>query len=677
MRRAGIIALSILSAGMVQAATVTVKSGEHADFSRLVAYLPEGTDYDLQVDGRSLTLDLAGEDDHRFDVGTVFDLIPKTRVSGLSQPGGNRLTVTLNCDCQVTSAFEPPRLLIIDVADAVGTPVAAQMPAPSPAAPPAALRDRLRAPLVARQSYSTSGVSQFAEALAGRTTRQILDLGDPDAPRPASVAAPGPDLRDIDLPNIAVLGTAAGAPALTKPRRAVCAGLVAAPLGRFGGKVRFFREKAALSAVLFTEQLMLDPGVAVELAQLHLSQGLGSEAGQILGMIDRPEEGAGFLSQVARLIEAPDSLPRSTFEPYRDCSDVNAIWPLLAAARTPMGEADAWRIARAAESLPRPLLKVIGPRMIAHLIDAGRKDPANMIARILDRSGSAAGKTMADVLMAEGASEQEVILTEIAASNGEEAARASALLVDRQIEAGEPVPDGLAQLVASHAEEQRHGVAGSMLRKAEAFSLISKGDFAAALLILGTKALDAEAEASVTAQFFRELAGKADTVTFLRVVLAKPDLAATAPREVRQAVAARLYENRFPGPAARLILGGEPLDGALLAEALGARYHGDVGIPDAVLFAPSDAADRETAEARHAALLGAGRFAEAKQAALRLGREDPVDPLLVWQPEPEGTEALSGPELSLQRASALTEASASLAETVAEVLEDPLLRLEP
>ena len=146
---------------------------------------------------------------------------------------------------------------------------------------------------------------------------------------------------------------------------------------------------------------------------------------------------------------------------------------------------------------------------------------------------------------------------------------------------------------------------------------------------------------------------------------------------VRQAVAARLYENRFPGPAARLILGGEPLDGALLAEALGARYHGDVGIPDAVLFAPSDAADRETAEARHAALLGAGRFAEAKQAALRLGREDPVDPLLARQPEPDGTEALSGPELSLQRASALTEASASLAETVAQVLDDPLLRLEP
>ena len=69
--------------------------------------------------------------------------------------------------------------------------------------------------------------------------------------------------------------------------------------------------------------------------------------------------------------------------------------------------------------------------------------------------------------------------------------------------------------------------------------------------------------------------------------------------------------------------------------------------------------------------------AEAKQAALRLGREDPVDPLLARQPEPDGTEALSGPELSLQRASALTEASSSLAETVAQVLDDPLLRLEP
>ncbi|WP_417523427.1 hypothetical protein [Marinovum sp.] len=679
MIRALVILALTLVAAAVQAATVTVKSGEHGSFTRLVAFLPDGAQWRMTSEGRSATLTLGGTATHKFDTSTVFDRIARNRIASLSQPGGNSLVVALNCACEAKAIFEPPRLLIIDVAETKDAPAVVKegLEAPALDAAPPALEASLRAPLVTRHTYSTSSVSRFAEALADRTTRQILDVGDPDSPRPERQVALGTEFRNIDLPNIAFSGDApeGSSGAMAQKRLASCSGVVEAPLGRFAEEIDYFAEKAQLSASLFTEQLTLDPAVAVELAQLHLSQGLGAEARQMLAMILRPNDGRAFLAQLARLIEDPDSLPRSTFEPYRDCSEISAIWPVLAAPRQPMAEEDAWQIARAAESLPRPLLRLVGPRVVANLISSGRKDPANMIARILDRSGTGKTPTMADVLLADAPSDQTRILGEIAKSTGEEAAEASAMLVERQIEAGETVSDDLADLVASHAEEQRHSDTGGLLRKAEAYSLISKQNFEAALAILAAETLEPKAQAAVTEQFFRALAESADTVTFLRIALARPDLAATASAEVRQSLAARLYENRFPEPAARLLDRTEPLSGALLAEALGARYYGDVGIPDEVLFETPQDDTTEAAEARYAALLDAGRFAEAKQVALRLNKPDPVDPLLELASKPVDADA--APELTLKNASALTDATAELAELVGTVLADPALRLDP
>lgn len=679
MIRALVILALALVAAAAQAATVTVKSGEHGDFTRLVAFLPEGAQWQMTTEGRTAMLTLSGTSAHQFDTSTVFDRIARNRIASLAQSGGNRLDITLNCACEASAIFEPPRLLIIDVTEAKETPAAAEPEpeTPTPDTAPPALEASLRAPLITRDTYSTSSVSRFAEALADRTTRQILDVGDPDRPRPERQVALGTEFRNIDLPNIALSGDApeGSAGTLARKRLASCSGLVEAPLGRFAEDADYFAEKARLSATLFTEQLALDRAVAVEMAQLNLSQGLGAEARQMLAMIPRPDDGRAFLAQLARLIEDPESLPRSTFEPYRDCSEINAIWPVLAGPRQPMAEEDAWQIARAAESLPRPLLRLIGPRVIANLITSGRKDPANMIARILDRSGSGKTPTMADVLLADAPSDQTQILDVIAKSTGEEAAQASAMLVERQIEAGETVPDDLADLVASHAEEQRHSDTGGLLRKAEAYSLISKRDFGAALAILTAETLEPKAQAAVTEQFFRALAESADTVTFLRFTLANPALAVAAPADVRQALAARLYENRFPEPAARLLDRTEPLSGTLLAEALDARFYGDVGIPDEVLFEPPQDDSPEAAEARYAALLDAGRFAEAKQTALGLNKPDPIDPLLALASAP--VEEGGGPELTLKNASALTDATAELAEMVGAVLADPALRLDP
>lgn len=669
MNRFFLILLLFCSAGLARAETITLRSGEHDDFARLVAFLPEKPKWKVEQDGRRVEVEIIGGESHDFDTSTVFDRIPRTRIAGVTQAGVNRLTIDLACDCTVSSFFQSPRMLVIDVTDAEPADTAE-------AEPPPAMREAFRESLVKRQSYSTSSLSQFAEALAQQTTREVLDISAADAALRTNDAAMDAGLSNLDLPNISVSGARQPRSGRGSARDAACDLLTEDPLGRFAEVDDFAAEKGRITAELYTERFDLNTDAAIDLAQLYLSQGLGAEARQILDMTGRQTGGASFLADIAVLIEDPDVVPRERLDAFAQCATGNVLWPVLAEPRVQMSDDMGWQVARAAEALPRPLLRAIAPRLIANLVASGQSDPANLVDKIIDRTGGPGGKSMADVLLATDEGEQEVILDEIAQSTSDEAAKASAMLVERHVEAGKAVPEPLSDLVASHAEEQRHGDTSGMLRKAEAFSLISRGEFGPALGILKSGALGGTEQADTVAQFFTELSRKGDRVTFLKIALSETGLALTAPPAVRQAIAARLYENNFLSAASTLVDTRDPLEPALLTNALTASLFGEVGIPEDVLFAEAESGP-EADEARYHALLSAGRLAEARQVALGLGIADPVDPLLAFESDATA-ESDSDPDparVTLARANALTESTSDLAQTVAEMLGDPALAL--
>lgn len=669
MSRFLLILILICSAGLALAETITLRSGEHDGFARLVAFLPEKPKWKVGQDGRRVEVEIIGGKNHEFDTSSVFDRIPRTRIAEVTQTGSNRLTIDLACDCTVSSFFQSPRMLVIDVTDA-------EIPESAVAEPPTVMREAFRASLVRRQSYSTSSLSQFAEALAKQATREVLDIRTADgALRPKDTAMDA-GFRDLDLPNISVSGAKQAGSGRSSARDAVCDVLAEDPLGRFAEPGDFSSQKAKITAKLYTERLDLDTDAAIDLAQLYLSQGLGAEARQILDMAGLNSGGASFLADIAELIEDPDAVPRERLEAFAYCAPGNVLWPVLAQPRAEMSDDRGWQVARAAEALPRRLLRAIAPRLIANLIVSGQTDPASLIDKIVDRTGGTGGKSMADVLLATDESEKDVLLDEIAQSNTDEAAKASAMLVDRHIQAGKTVPEPLSDLVASHAEEQRHGDASGILRKAEAFSLISRGEFEQALNILKSSALGGTEQADTVAQFFAELARNGDTMAFLKIALSETDLALTAPPSVRQAVAARLYENNFLTAASVLVDAREPLEPAVLTNALTASLFGDVGIPEDMLFDEAEigpAAD----EARYHALLSAGRLTEARQVGLGLGMADPVEPLLALKSDASAKRDVDPDpaRVTLARANALTESTSDLAQTVADMLGDPALAL--
>ncbi len=97
------------------AQSITVQSGEHADFSRLVILtrdLPEWQ-FGRVEDGYELRTDAT---DWAYDLARVFDLIPKKRIAAISDLGEGRLRLTVNCECHA-DAFEIRSGLVIDIKD--------------------------------------------------------------------------------------------------------------------------------------------------------------------------------------------------------------------------------------------------------------------------------------------------------------------------------------------------------------------------------------------------------------------------------------------------------------------------------------------------------------------------------------------------------------------------------
>ncbi|MCB2128886.1 MAG: hypothetical protein KDE03_07345 [Rhodobacteraceae bacterium] len=119
---AAFIVGTCIPASAVFAETITVRSGEHGDFSRLVLDLKKthpwmlgrGDDgYELRLDASDVTFDLSG----------VFRLIGRQRISDLVEIGsGAGLHISLTCNCHAQAFETASGAVVIDVLDGAADP---------------------------------------------------------------------------------------------------------------------------------------------------------------------------------------------------------------------------------------------------------------------------------------------------------------------------------------------------------------------------------------------------------------------------------------------------------------------------------------------------------------------------------------------------------------------------
>ncbi|MEO0371171.1 MAG: hypothetical protein AAF231_06915, partial [Pseudomonadota bacterium] len=110
----------IISVGAGWAQTIIVRAGEHAEFTRVVFNVPDRLDVGLtyRENGVDLRFDRG---DLLFDIDTVFDVIPRTRLTALDvETGGSGPTVislSLNCLCDIQTTWEGDVAFVVDIRD--------------------------------------------------------------------------------------------------------------------------------------------------------------------------------------------------------------------------------------------------------------------------------------------------------------------------------------------------------------------------------------------------------------------------------------------------------------------------------------------------------------------------------------------------------------------------------
>ncbi|ABV94992.1 hypothetical protein Dshi_3259 [Dinoroseobacter shibae DFL 12 = DSM 16493] len=410
--------LALLVAGLVPPAfAAEIRSGEHADFSRLVIQFDGTFDWEFgrSADGyvlRSEGLEAA------LDTSRVFTLIPRDRIARIVHDrDGAEFQITLGCDCH-GDAFEiRAGRVVIDIKDGkapenspfetVLTGSAAPVPVPS-STPPEDLVDT-PVPVATRAAPAQFETSAFRDELvrglsramtqglvgSGLSLDDLLPAPDPtpvEPEPPVQTADPEPER---DAPGEIGLSTMTQVE-IDRLRRFLndpvseaqqCAKLADLDLALDASdplaKVRHDR------AALFDPMGRLSPSVAFDLAVAYLSLGFGAEALEILQLVDQDDPRTAAYQAIAAILEQQSIQTENPFWGQIECRGGYVIWEVLSrniASR--LDEEHLRGIQLHFLELPKQLRRRIGPELGMKLADAGYVEVAQVIRNSLVRAES-------------------------------------------------------------------------------------------------------------------------------------------------------------------------------------------------------------------------------------------------------------------------------------------------
>lgn len=115
MRLFATVIFLVLVTGAKSAWALVVRTGDHETFTRVVIPLPERATYKIIQSDTQVRIELAGIGS-TLDISSVFDRISRDRIQNISAAAG-RVTLDLNCDCDVEDFLTSSRLLVVDVND--------------------------------------------------------------------------------------------------------------------------------------------------------------------------------------------------------------------------------------------------------------------------------------------------------------------------------------------------------------------------------------------------------------------------------------------------------------------------------------------------------------------------------------------------------------------------------
>ena len=585
-----VLIAGLLGAAPVTAQSITMRSGEHAAFTRLTLPVPPGQSWQVgrTDDGYGVRLpDL----DAQIDTSGVFARIPRSRLADL-RPVAQGIDLVLGCtDCHA-NAFHERGLLVIDIRNGA-PPQGARFEArltgarvqPRPLGTGFDWTERFAsAPVIGGVGqagdeedglpvlslYDQAGPArdllarQFARAAAqgligagsGPTPRRGLDPNEAQEVLDLAEAA----LRNLRIDAQTGLDRArqTGQRVGTDRDGNVCPADHLFDVAAWADARPIARQIAHRRDGLLAEFDRPVPDAVKALARLYIHAGFGAEAVDLLTTMPQPDQ--GLLLEMAQLLDDVRPLAESTLATHAGCDGPVALWAVLASEdlRT-AGVIDRDAVRRAFSSLPRNLRRHLGPELAQRFIALGDTDTAQAIRSAMTRSDGADDGDGIQVLdavieMAQGRPEAaSARVAPAAAGHSVGAAEALAVMAEARIAAGLPIAPGTLNDLIALAQEHRGAPLGQRLVRLEALALTDEGRFDAAFAArdrLRRQPDGAAAAERLTHELIARLSLRAGDEALLRRAFAEPVWrGGQLPLEARAPLADRLLNAGFPEDA--------------------------------------------------------------------------------------------------------------------------------
>lgn len=425
---------------------VTVQSGDHAGFTRLVASIGAQRDWDVTRIDDTVQIRLT-PDVPAFNLSGVFNLIGRDRLAEI-RADEDGLQLDLACDCTVTLERYQDRFMIIDIDD---TPYSPPIPeaeieetaAPVDPQPPAVastplpllvetdpVPDLPALPFREPRDTQTPGIditeagNALAEQLARATAAGLLEVAPGQPPTRADPAdpadssqpvtegsdsspAPGtePDAPPLEMANAFDLNENIVSERLIPPASTSCVTPPARHVADWSRGMSFANGLGALRAGLYDDRGQLVADRAQLLAEFYLFHGFGAEAAFWLS---QAELTAPFHSGLARYLEYAEHGTLGRFDMQDRCDPVMAFWLFLTGPTETRPDAEARaRILAEFYALPAPMRDLFGPDLARNFVAVGDDASAMEVRENLGRGGRLAGEnlTLLDLELAETASD--------------------------------------------------------------------------------------------------------------------------------------------------------------------------------------------------------------------------------------------------------------------------------
>lgn len=519
--------LIALMASPAAAQVVTLKTGEHGNFTRIVLNLPKPEVWQLgrTEEGYEVAI---GDGTSKFDLSDVYRLITTDRLRSIwVDPQSGLLQLGIGCTCHAIPFEFGPRSLVIDIREGAApaeslfeTPLKGEAalsalaeaapsrprtrPAGGETAPtgpaydwiagrmpqdPAPMAEGPTANAAALQTLDAEiDLGSFRALLTDQigmgATEGVIEMRVPDTPPAPQESAKDPDQARVALsalPGLSIDDRDRAEGLTTKGMN--CPAEEVLDLKSWAQSDQAAAELANAKGLLLAEFDTPQADRITEAARVHLYFGFGAEARNLLAAISRTYQIDPFLVAISYLVDN-DTSPENPFEGLQSCNSNAALWALLATPETePLDGLNGAAVARSAMELPSHIKSILAPSIVARLLQEGDRTNAEVVQNALARAVASDDPVIhlleADVALTEHRpADAEHHLDEL--SEGEATLEGLFKRVEARFQQGQAIDQADVLAIEAFAFDQRSGDQEAAFRQALTHAYALTGAFAKA-----------------------------------------------------------------------------------------------------------------------------------------------------------------------------------------------------